>query len=107
MWLYRWKEDLWRGWTCLGTSAKPQDGCLPVAFDLLTALGDSWSLWIKVADDAKLGRQCYVALSRYNTTTSELTSEMFRAVVAAIRDYLDSRSHAITSSAFLSGGNTG
>jgi uracil-DNA glycosylase len=45
--------------------------------------------------------------SRYNTNTGVLTSEMFRAVFAQVRDYLDSLNHAITSSAFLSGGNTG
>jgi uracil-DNA glycosylase len=45
--------------------------------------------------------------SRYNTSTGRLTPAMFRAVVSAIRDYLDASSHAVTSSAFLSGGNTG
>jgi uracil-DNA glycosylase len=45
--------------------------------------------------------------SRYNTSTGRLTPEMFHAVVSAIRNYLDASSHAITSSAFLSGGNTG
>jgi uracil-DNA glycosylase family 4 len=45
--------------------------------------------------------------SRYNTNTGVLTPEMFRAVFAAARAYLDSRSQATTSSAFLSGGNTG
>ena len=28
-----------------------------VAFDLLTALIDSWSLWIEVAGDAELGKK--------------------------------------------------
>jgi uracil-DNA glycosylase family 4 len=45
--------------------------------------------------------------SRYNTNTGRLTPEMFRAVVSAVRGYLDARSQATTSSAFLSGGNTG
>jgi uracil-DNA glycosylase family 4 len=45
--------------------------------------------------------------SRYNTNTGVLTSDMFRAVFAQVRDYLDARNHATTSSAFLSGGNTG
>jgi uracil-DNA glycosylase len=45
--------------------------------------------------------------SRYNTNTRRLTADMFRAVFASIRDYLDARSQATTSSAFLSGGNTG
>jgi uracil-DNA glycosylase family 4 len=45
--------------------------------------------------------------SRYNTNTGVLTSDMFRAVFAKVRDYLDARSQAITSSALLSGGNTG
>jgi uracil-DNA glycosylase len=45
--------------------------------------------------------------SRYNTNTGRLTVDMFRAVFASIRDYLDARSQATTSSAFLSGGNTG
>ncbi len=45
--------------------------------------------------------------SRYNTNTRVLTPEMFHAVFAQIRAYLDSRSQEITSSAFLSGGNTG
>jgi uracil-DNA glycosylase family 4 len=45
--------------------------------------------------------------SRYNTSTGVLTSDMFRAVFAQVRDYLDARNHAMTSSAFLSGGNTG
>jgi uracil-DNA glycosylase family 4 len=45
--------------------------------------------------------------SRYNTNTGVLTPEMFRAVFAAVRTYLDDCSQATTSSAFLSGGNTG
>jgi uracil-DNA glycosylase len=45
--------------------------------------------------------------SRYNTSTGVLTSGMFRAVFAQVRAYLDARNQAITSSAFLSGGNTG
>jgi uracil-DNA glycosylase len=45
--------------------------------------------------------------SRYNTSTRVLTSDMFRAVFAQVRGYLDARSHAMTSSALLSGGNTG
>jgi len=45
--------------------------------------------------------------SRYNTNTGRLTPDMFRAVFAAIRSYLDARNQATTSSAFLSGGNTG
>jgi uracil-DNA glycosylase len=45
--------------------------------------------------------------SRYNTNTGVLTPDMFRGVFAAARAYLDARSQATTSSAFLSGGNTG
>ncbi len=45
--------------------------------------------------------------SRYNTSTGVLTPDMFRAVFAQVRHYVDARNHAITSSAFLSGGNTG
>jgi uracil-DNA glycosylase len=45
--------------------------------------------------------------SRYNTSTGVLTTEMFRAVFAKVRDYLDTLSQATTSSALLSGGNTG
>jgi uracil-DNA glycosylase family 4 len=45
--------------------------------------------------------------SRYNTNTGVLTPEMFREVFASARAYLDERSQATTSSAFLSGGNTG
>ena len=45
--------------------------------------------------------------SRYNTNTGVLTPDMFREVFAAVRAYLDVRSQASTSSAFLSGGNTG
>jgi uracil-DNA glycosylase family 4 len=45
--------------------------------------------------------------SRYNTNTGVLTPEMFRGVFASARAYLDACSQATTSSAFLSGGNTG
>jgi uracil-DNA glycosylase len=45
--------------------------------------------------------------SRYNTSTGVLTRDMFAGVFAQARDYLVARSQAITSSAFLSGGNTG
>jgi uracil-DNA glycosylase len=45
--------------------------------------------------------------SRYNTNTGVLTPEMFRSVFAQVRAYLDACSQAITSSALLSGGNTG
>jgi uracil-DNA glycosylase len=45
--------------------------------------------------------------SRYNTNTGRLTPEMFRGVFSDIRSYLDALSQPITSSAFLSGGNTG
>jgi uracil-DNA glycosylase family 4 len=45
--------------------------------------------------------------SRYNTNTGVLTPDMFRGVFAAARVYLDVRSQATTSSAFLSGGKTG
>ena len=45
--------------------------------------------------------------SRYNTNTGVLTTAMFRAVFAQVRTYLDTCSQAITSSALLSGGNTG
>jgi uracil-DNA glycosylase len=45
--------------------------------------------------------------SRYNTNTGVLSTQMFRAVFAAIRDYLDAESQSITSSALLSGGKTG
>jgi uracil-DNA glycosylase family 4 len=45
--------------------------------------------------------------SRYNTSTRVLTAEMFRAVFAQVRDYLDACSQAITSAAFRSGGKTG
>ena len=44
--------------------------------------------------------------SRYNTNTGVLTPEMFRAVFAAVRSYLDDN-HATTSTALRSGGNTG
>jgi uracil-DNA glycosylase len=45
--------------------------------------------------------------SRYNTSTGVLSTQMFRAVFAAIRNYLDAESQSMTSSALLSGGNTG
>jgi len=45
--------------------------------------------------------------SRYNTSTGVLSTPMFRAVFAAIRNYLDAASQSITSSALLSGGKTG
>jgi uracil-DNA glycosylase family 4 len=45
--------------------------------------------------------------SRYNTNTGVLTPEMFHSVFAAARAYLDASSQVTTSSAFLSGGNTG
>jgi uracil-DNA glycosylase family 4 len=45
--------------------------------------------------------------SRQNTNTGRLTPRMFRAVFASVRRHLDARSQASTSSAFLSGGNTG
>jgi uracil-DNA glycosylase len=45
--------------------------------------------------------------SRYNTNTGVLTPQMFRAVFAAVRSYLDSRSHAATTPALSLGGNTG
>jgi uracil-DNA glycosylase family 4 len=45
--------------------------------------------------------------SRYNTNTGVLTAAMFHAVFAQVRAYLDACSQAITSSALLSGGNTG
>ena len=45
--------------------------------------------------------------SRYNTSTGVLTTDMFRDVFASVRAYLDARNQASTSSAFLSGGNTG
>jgi len=45
--------------------------------------------------------------SRYNTSTGVLTAEMFSAVFAQVRAYLDSCNQEITSSALLSGGNTG
>lgn len=44
--------------------------------------------------------------SRYNTSTGVLTPEMFCDVFARVRAHLD-RSQATTSSALLSGGNTG
>jgi uracil-DNA glycosylase len=45
--------------------------------------------------------------SRYNTNTGVLPTATFRAVFAQVRAYLDACSQAITSSALLSGGNTG
>lgn len=45
--------------------------------------------------------------SRLNTSTGVLTPEKFRAVFAQVRAYLDTCSQATTSSALLSGGNTG
>jgi uracil-DNA glycosylase family 4 len=45
--------------------------------------------------------------SRYNTNTGVLTPEMFRAVFADLRAYLDARNQATTSPALLSGGKTG
>ncbi len=45
--------------------------------------------------------------SRYNTNTGVLTAEMFDTVFAALRVYLDSRSHEATAAALSSGGNTG
>jgi uracil-DNA glycosylase len=45
--------------------------------------------------------------SRYNTNTGVLTPQMFRAVFAAVRSYLDARSHAATTRALSLGGNTG
>ena len=45
--------------------------------------------------------------SRYNTNTGVLTTTMFRMVFAAVRAYLDARSHAATTSALASGGKTG
>ena len=46
--------------------------------------------------------------SRYNTNTGVLTTEMFQAVFAAVRAYLDEPpSQAMTSAAFRSGGKTG
>jgi len=45
--------------------------------------------------------------SRYNTNTGVLTTGMFRAVFAAVRTYLDARSHAATAPALSLGGKTG
>ncbi len=45
--------------------------------------------------------------SRYNTNTGVLTPDMFRAVFAAVRGYLDARSQAVTTAALSSGGKTG
>jgi hypothetical protein len=47
------------------------------------------------------------AASILRTTRLDKTAEMFRAVFANVRAYLDDCSQAITSSALLSGGNTG
>jgi uracil-DNA glycosylase family 4 len=59
---------------------------------------------------AKIGRLTLFSsyhCSRYNTNTGVLTAEMFRAVFAAVRAYLDADSQATTSAALRSGGNTG
>src|SRR5258708_4566266 len=40
-----------------------------IAFDLLTALVDSWSLWIDVADDENLGRKWRSTCLRIVTST--------------------------------------
>ena len=45
--------------------------------------------------------------SRYNTNTGVLTPDMFREVFAAVRGYLDARSHEATTAALSSGGKTG
>jgi uracil-DNA glycosylase len=45
--------------------------------------------------------------SRYNTNTGVLTPDMFRAVFAAVRRYLDARSQPTTAAALSSGGKTG
>ena len=45
--------------------------------------------------------------SRYNTNTGVLTPEMFRAVFADVRRYLDDESQLMTSVALRSGGKTG
>ena len=45
--------------------------------------------------------------SRYNTNTGVLTTDMFRSVFASVRAYLDASIQPTTSSALLSGGNTG
>jgi len=50
---------------------------------------------------------CSYHCSRFNTNTGVLTPEMFQNVFKAARAYLDDRSQAMTSSAFLSGGKTG
>jgi len=49
---------------------------------------------------------CYHC-SRYNTNTGVLTPDMFRKVFAAVRRYLDARSHPATTAALSSGGKTG
>ena len=45
--------------------------------------------------------------SRLNTNTGVLTAAMFRKVFAAVRRYLDERSHSTTTAALSSGGKTG
>jgi uracil-DNA glycosylase family 4 len=45
--------------------------------------------------------------SRYNTNTGVLTTPMFVAVFAAIRDYLDGRGEALTAAAHAAGGKAG
>jgi uracil-DNA glycosylase family 4 len=45
--------------------------------------------------------------SRYNTNTGVLTPDMFSEVFAAVRRYLDARSHPATCAALSSGGKTG
>ena len=45
--------------------------------------------------------------SRYNTNTGRLTSDMFRAVFAAVRAHLEDLSQSTTSAALRSGGKTG
>jgi uracil-DNA glycosylase len=45
--------------------------------------------------------------SRLNTSTGVLTAAMFRKVFAAVRRYLDERSHSTTAAALSSGGKTG
>jgi uracil-DNA glycosylase len=45
--------------------------------------------------------------SRYNTNTGVLTPEMFNAVFAAVRAYLEDANHAATTAALSSGGKTG
>lgn len=45
-----------------------------IAFDLLTALIDSWSLWAKVAGDKELGRLWRTASLRIVTSTGSYQS---------------------------------